>query len=349
MNRATNRVLTTSDWCHAMLRRQRPALCFDGQTQADYRRWRCAFEKRFRDMLGRFPPQVPLRPRLLERRVFARYVREHVVFDAEPCMSVPAWVCVPRTRRPGERLPAVLCAHGHGAGGCSMVGLGPDLKPAYGYVKNIAVRLAEAGFVTIAPDWRGFGERREPPETDPAPNDLCNLAHLVAEHFGFNQLALNIWDGMRALDYLATRPEVDMRRVGGVGCSFGGTMTTFLAAADRRIRAACISGYLSPTGGGLAALGTCGSQTLPGLLRWGDRADVAGLICPRPLLIQIGRYDATFPSTGALREYARLRRIYTAAGRSDRLELDLFEGCHEINVPPLIDWFQRRLQCGGPA
>ncbi|HOY79199.1 MAG TPA: prolyl oligopeptidase family serine peptidase, partial [Hyphomonadaceae bacterium] len=81
----------------------------------------------------------------------------------------------------------------------------------------------------IAPDWRAFGERREPPANDPAPRDLCNLAHLAAEYFGYTQLGLNVWDAMRTIDYLATRPEVDVSRVGCVGCSFGGTMTMALA------------------------------------------------------------------------------------------------------------------------
>ena len=338
------RILTTSDWCVAMLKRQRPALVFRGATRRDYRQWRRRFEARFRAMIGRFPARVPLRPQLLERRVFARYVREKVIFDSEPCMSVVAWVCTPRARRRGERFPAVICCHGHGTGGRSMVGLDPRGRPTYTYAKNLAVRLAEAGYVAIAPDWRAFGDRYEPPQSDPAPNDLCNLAHLVAESFGFNQLSLDIWDGMRTLDYLATRPAVDASRVATVGCSFGGTMALYLAAADPRVGAACVNGYLGSTGASIARLSACGSQTMPGLLRWGDRAEVGGLICPRPLLTQIGKYDSVFAAADALKAHRRLRAIYTAAGAADRLGLDLFDGVHEIHAPPIVAWFDRWLK-----
>lgn len=334
------RPLTTGDWVSAMAQHHRPALLFRGRNRSDHQAWRRQFEARFKEMLGRFPHRVPLRARLIERCTFPGYVREKVVFDSERCMSVVAWVCRPRAK---GRFPAVVCAHGHGIGGKCMVGLDARGRPAYDYAKQLAVRLAEHGFVAIAPDWRAFGERYEPPDRDPFPQDLCNLAHLAAEHFGFNQLALNVWDAMRTIDYLATRREVDAARIGCVGCSFGGTMTMFLAAADRRVRAACISGYLGSTSAALRQLATCGSQTLPGLLRWGDRAEVAGLICPRPLLIQNGQFDSSFPWSEAKPEYERLQRLYRAAGHESRLALDLFDGCHEIHVPPVLAWFKRWL------
>ncbi|MCC6581687.1 MAG: dienelactone hydrolase family protein [Phycisphaeraceae bacterium] len=334
------RILTPSDWGLAMAKRYRPAMLFTGRTQRDYQAWRAKFEPKFHDMLGRMPEKVPLRAQVLQRREFAGYVREKVVFDSEPCQSVIAWICRPRER---GKYPAVICAAGHGRGGKVMVGLDAQGRPSYDYAKNLAIRMAKAGFFAIAPDWRAFGERHETVAKDPGPRDLCNLSHLVAQHFGFNQLGLNVWDAMRTIDYMATRPEVDIRKVGCVGCSFGGTMTMALSAMDNRVGAACISGYLGSTMTALSNYGTCGSQTLSGLLQWGDRAEVAGLICPRPLLIQVGQYDSSFDSNDALSAYKRLQSIYLAAGKEDRLGLDLFDGCHEINVEPIMEWFTRWL------
>jgi cephalosporin-C deacetylase-like acetyl esterase len=330
--------LRTLDWCARMAVHQHTALLFRGSSRSDYQTWRGRFEEQFRKMLGRFPQRVPLDAQVLERCMFPGYIRDKIVFDSERCMSVVAWVCRPRAK---GRFPAVICAHGHGAGGKSMVGLDAAGKPAYDYAKNLAVTLAEAGYVTIAPDWRAFGERAGSTVSVPASKDLCDLSHLSAEHFGYNQLALNVWDGMRTIDYLATRREVDANRIGCVGCSFGGTMTMCLAAADRRIKAACISGYLGSAVTGLHQWAICGSQTLPDLLRWGDRAEVAGLICPRPLLIQVGEYDSSFPARDALHQYTRLHSIYDAAGRNERLALDLFDGCHEINAPAVQAWFDQ--------
>lgn len=343
------RVVTIGRWGLRLAEQIRPALRFSGKTPAAYARWRRRFAPQFRQLLGRFPDPVPLRPKVLERRAYRTYVREKVIFDSERHMSVPAWICLPAGRRRGQRFPAVLCCHGHGHGKDGFVGLRSDGRRGMDYHKNLAVRLAENGFVALVPDWRGFGERAEPAETHPAPRDLCNLGHLMAELLGYNLLTLNIWDGMKAIDYLARRPEVDISRLGCVGVSFGGTMTLFLTAAEPRITAACVSGYLAPTARSLP-WGNCGSQSLPHLLPWGDRAEVAGLVCRRPLLVQVGQYDTVFPAEDALIEYKRVRAIYRAAGVEDRLALDLFDGSHAIRAEPILDFFGRWIAaCDTPS
>ena len=257
-------------------------------------------------------------------------------------MSVPAWVCSPRETAASGRHPAVICCHGHGNGKDALVGILGNNKSGVDYQKRLAIKLAENGFVAIAPDWRCFGERRDPPEILSLQTDMCDRVHIAVESFGYHLLSLNIWDGMKTIDYLESRKDVDPTRIGCVGCSFGGTMSMFLSAADSRISAACVSGYLMATGDSpISSL--CGSQTLPGLLTWGDRAEVAGLICPRPLLVQIGEYDSTFPARHALSEFRRLSRIYQAADAEFKLGLDLFEGCHEVSTTPIIEWFNRWL------
>lgn len=336
-----DRVFTISEWGRLTAKHTKPKLLFSGKTKSDFSKWQRKFKTEFHKMIGKFPESVPLRPKILERKEFKKYIREKVVFDSERFMSVPAWICIPRSRSRKEKFPAVLCCHGHGHGKDGFVGLDSNGKSGkMDYSKNLAIQLAENGYVVLAPDWRGFGERNEPAETSPKPRDLCNVGHLIAEYFGYNLLGLNVWDGMKAIDYLSTRKEVDISNLGCVGVSFGGTMTLFLSALDPRITMNCVSGYLMNTVE-CSFWGCCGSQTLPGLLEWGDRAEIGGLVCPRPMLIQIGRYDATFPSHEALKEYQRLQKIYRAAGAGEKLGLDQFEGCHEINAQPIIQWFNR--------
>ncbi len=335
---------TISEWADAALRHTPQQLSFSGQTPADFKAWQDTFRREFRQLLGLLPEQVPLRASVLQRRKYPTHILEKVVFDSERWASVPAWVAIPAARKKGQRFPAVVCCHGHSLGKNVYMGLDSLEKNApMEYHKNLGIRLAQAGYIAIAPDWRGFGERREPPETCPAA-DICSVGGVVAQFFGYNLLTLDIWDGMRTIDYLTTRDDVDLSRLGCVGVSLGGTMTMFLSAADKRVSAACISGYLDRTANSFRQWGVCGSQTLPGLLRWGDRAEVAGLICPRPLLIQVGEFDSVFFAKGALREYRRLKRIYRAAGAGDRLALDLFDGCHEIHVQPVLDWFDSWLK-----
>ncbi len=165
-------------------------------------------------------------------------------------------------------------------------------------------------------------------------------------YFGYQLLTLDLADAQRCLDHLCARPEVDPRRIGCMGCSFGGTMTTYTSALDRRVRAAVISGYLSTIEDAVNQRGrgnTCGSQFLLGLRGIGDISDVAGLIAPRPCQVQIGIEDTCFIESDAMRAFTHLRAIYRAAGAERALELDRFQGGHEIDLEPAVAFFQRHL------
>jgi dienelactone hydrolase len=170
---------------------------------------------------------------------------------------------------------------------------------------------------------------------------------MASGYLGYHLLALQIWDGMRTVDYLQSRPEVDPDRLGVAGLSFGGTMTTYLAALEPRLKVACISGYLSTVKGdamGMRGLGNfCGAQYMPGLLTLGDIPDVAGLIAPKPLLIEMGEQDTCFVIDDMRAAYAHLERIYAAAGASDRLDADIHPGPHAWSGRKAFDWFARWL------
>jgi hypothetical protein len=124
-------------------------------------------------------------------------------------------------------------------------------------------------------------------------------------------------------------------------------MTTYLSALDSRVRCACISGYLSTVRGdaiGMRGRGNfCGAQYMPGLLTIGDIPDVAGLIAPRALCVEMGEKDTCFVIEDAGRAYDRLARIYRSAGASDRLILDRFPGEHQFSGRRSLDWFDRWL------
>ena len=113
---------------------------------------------------------------------------------------------------------------------------------------------------------------------------------------GLYPLTLNIHDMMRCVDYLQTRPKVNPDRIGMMGLSQGGTMTTFTVAAEPRIKAADISCYVNPFRAFAIEQirNICGSQLVPNLYRYFDTDDVAGLIAPRPLLIEMGIHDKCF-------------------------------------------------------
>ena len=198
--------------------------------------------------------------------------------------------------------------------------------------------------MTICPDWRGFGERIDDREWVRGSRDPCKISYLASGYFGYHLLALEIMDGMRTLDYLVSRDDVDSRKIGCLGVSFGGTMTTYLGALDRRIKACVIGCYLSTLSDGLDRGNTCGAQYMPGLRVIGDVADVTALIAPKPLLAEIGENDTCFLVDDAMTAYRRVEAAYANLGCPEKTAVDRFDGPHEFSGKMAFDWFDRWLK-----
>jgi dienelactone hydrolase len=322
-----------SPWAYWMLRlaeveRIDPCPVRAGRPEIDA--WRRRFRSRLLEALGPSPEAVPLNAEAFDDEDAGSYRRTRVVFDAEPAMSVPAYLLVPHDRvAPG---PAVLAVHGHGPGKDEVCGLTGSNENDY------ARRLAALGYVVLAPDLRCFGERVDWNPPDKYACDL-NLVHALVA--GANPLAQNLWDLARALDLLAGHPLVDADRLGAVGLSYGGTLTLFLAALDTRVRAAVVSGYFgSLVDAHRVPWNLCGSQVFPGMLELLDHVDVGALIAPRALLVETGTEDQIFAAQPARDAVAALRRVYEADGAADELEHDVFDGGHRWNgarAGPFLD------------
>ncbi len=348
---AKKRYYSPYDTVNAWIANEQSELTFTGTTYQDWVRWREVFDRRLRELLGRTPKPVPLDPEVLERVDCGDHIREKVVFDTEQYASVPAYVLLPKDLAPGERRPGILAAHGHGRGKVDICGVADTdqeyaerIEPLnYDYARQFVRR----GYVVVAPDWRGFGERLSPAEWARVGRDPCNVNYLAEGYRGYHLLALQIWDGRRTVDYLQSRPEVDPERLGVCGLSFGGTMTTYLAALEPRLKVACISGYLSTVRGdamGMRGLGNfCGAQYMPGLLTIGDIPEVAGLIAPKPLVVEMGEQDTCFIIEDMKRAYAQLERIYAAAGAADCLVADVHPAGHAWSGRVAFPWFDRVL------
>ena len=188
----------TAEQSVAQLLKTTPPLYFNGITKADWKTWRKQFRRHMRRHLGPKPDPVPLEVETLEQTQHDGYTREKIIFNPDAFSSIPAYVLIPDGANTDNPAPAVLCAHGHGVGKDGAVGIVED------YQKQYAVELAKRGFVTIAPDWRCFGERLDRDEWVRRPGrDGCNAAYLALGYFGYQLLQLNISDGQRCLDYSA--------------------------------------------------------------------------------------------------------------------------------------------------
>jgi dienelactone hydrolase len=344
------RYLSPYDGALAWIANERSALTFDGSTREDWKRWRKAFDRGLRGLLGRFPELVPLEPEIVETVDCDDHVREKVYFNSEKYATVAAYVLIPKDLRPGEKRPGILAAHGHGRGKIDVCGVfetEEERQHVEALNYHYAYQFAKRGYVVIAPDWRGFGERSSPADWARPNRDPCNVNYMAMGYLGYHLLALQVWDGMKCVDYLQSRPEVDPARLGVCGLSFGGTMTTYLAALEPRLKVACISGYTSTVKGDAITMrgkgNFCGSQYMPGLLTIGDIPEVVGLIAPKPLCCEMGEQDQCFVIDDARAAFAQVERIYAAAGAADRLIADIFPGGHEWSGRKSFAWFEHWL------
>jgi predicted peptidase len=331
----SERVRNFSNWAYWRLHLDRVVdsdPCPLGALASELEPWRARVRTRLQQHLGEPPAPVPLEAETTETVVCGSYTRARIVFDTEATMSVPAYLLVPNDR--SQAGPAVLAIHGHGAGkslvcGIDVGGPGDD----YAHV------LASLGYVVLAPDLRGFGERADwmPPD-----KYHCDWDLVCATMAGITPLARNLWDLQCALDVLRAHPLVDSARIAACGLSYGGTCSLFLAALDPRIKAAIVSGYLSSwRAAHTVPWNMCGSQVMPGQLGVFEHLDIASLIAPRPLLVESGVDDLIFPIDAARATVAALRKVYAAAGGSDgSLVHDVFDGEHRWHgalVPEFLE------------
>ncbi len=323
---------------------------FRAKTRASALRW----QKRVRPALARriglnVMPVAPLQSRLVEEVDKRDYVRQKLLLRTGPDCVMPVYTLLPKdATRP---LPVVLALHGHGYGVKDIVGLwedGRERDTPDGYHKDFGVALCRAGFAVAAPEISCFGER----ETDfshlnttigqEAPT-TCMHAAMLAFHFGISVAGLRVHDAMRLVDYLETREDVDVGRLGAMGISGGGMHTLFSTCLDERIRACVISGYFSSFRDSILAMHHCACNVVPGLAEFGEMSDLAGLIAPRPVLVEAGSYDPIFPIKAVRSGVAKARDVYEVFGARERVTTDYFEGRHQISGRKAYDFLKQAL------
>jgi hypothetical protein len=167
--------------------------------------------------------------------------------------------------------------------------------------------------------------------------------HDVKEE-GRTLLGERLWDLERCIDYLESLKEVDPRRIGCAGLSLGGEMAMWLAAMDPRITAVVSSGFL--TSMDQMEKHHCMCWKIPGMRELADYADIFSLIAPRALQCQNGLKEGPrdFPVPLARRVMSEIRPIYKDLGVPSRVEMDVHEGGHVINLPALLAFLEEHLQ-----
>ena len=311
---------------------QRPQqLAFAATNRAAAEAWQSRLRRKIVELLGGFPREKgALEPETLAVTEFPDYTRETVVFQSREQLTVFAYFLLPKEAK--GRLPTMICLPGHGRGVDDIVGMNEDgtLRTAYGgYQNDFALQAVHNGFAVLAVEQFGFGHRRDARARQAGGGtSSCQPASGAAFLLGQTMVGWRVYDVIRSVDYLRTRPEVAPDRIGCMGISGGGTITFFAAAIEKRIKAAVISGYFNTFRDSILSIPHCIDNYVPGILEYAEMADIAGLIAPRPLFVESGARDPIFPVEATRAAFVKARAIYRLFEAEDRVGMEIFDDEH---------------------
>lgn len=266
---------------------------------------------------GPWPEAGDLKPEVLKTEQKDGYRIEWVSYEVEPGERVPAIVIVPDGVAPHRsRAPGITVWHQHN--GEWHLGKSEPAGLAGNPMHHTGVALAKLGYAVLCPDALCFEERRDPTETlkDGNFERFEFLRYVVA---GRSMAWKNILDMRRAVDYLASRPEVDEERLGCYGHSMGSTHAWLVGPWEPRLK--CLVGNCClPTYAAIhrTHILHCFPNFIPGWTRYGDTPDIAGLIAPRALHLNFGETDSGSPIEEVRAGVRTIAAAYEAAGAADR-------------------------------
>jgi cephalosporin-C deacetylase-like acetyl esterase len=284
------------------------------KTPEDVARRQRAMKEFFRKSLGDFPERTPLNARVVGNLTLNGIRVENVIFESRPNHHVTANFYLPEGKPP---FPGVLVPCGHA-----------ENAKAFADYQHICTLLAKNGIAAFCYDPIGQGERLQMLGKNGKPlvrnTNEHTMAGIGALLVGRQLASYRIWDGMRALDYLAGRPEVDPGRLGCTGNSGGGTLTSYLMVLDDRIAVAAPSCFITSLERLFATIGPQDAeQNITGDVAAGfDHADFLTIRAPRPTMMTVGTRDF-FDIQGSWDTFREAKLIYGRLGFGERL--DLFE------------------------
>ena len=312
-------------------------------TAADLKARQQYIRDRLLSYLGGLPQRTPLNAKVVGALDRGDYRVEKIVFESRPKFYVTANLYLPKVV-PGSHYPAILFPLGHENG-----------AKAHSAWQRCLAGLARRGFVCLAWDPLGQGERVQMYDDDL--HDSKAQGGSTVEHTiigsqclltGTHVAQYTIWDGMRALDYLLSRPEVDATRVGCTGNSGGGTHTAYLSALDDRIQAAAPSCYITSWRRMLESIGPQDAeQVFPLFIKDGlDYPDYLYGFGSKPYLMLSAIRDF-FPILGARATFAEAREVLGRDHIAPRVEMFEADDGHGYTKPrreAAYRWFTRTLE-----
>lgn len=294
--------------------------------------------EKFKEVLGGFPERTPLNPKVTGTILRNGYTVEKVIFESQSKHYVTGILFLPDASKHKPPYPGVLVPCGHSSNG----------KASNAY-QTMGALLALNGMVGFVFDPIDQGERgqllsRWPKLIGTRAHTMLGVGSIL---LGRNTASFEVWDGMRAIDYLQSRPEVDPKRIGCTGNSGGGTQTSYLMSLDDRIIAAAPSCYITSLERLLNTIGPQDAeQNIFGQIAFGmDHADYLMMRAPMPILICAATKDF-FDINGVWSSFRYAKRLYSRMGFAERiglLENDATHNYNQLQREGVVRWMARWL------
>jgi dienelactone hydrolase len=310
----------------------------DVKTLDDWNAKKSEYRRQLAEMLGLWPmPQkTDLQANVTSKTESEEFTVERLNFQSMPHLYVTGDLYLPKGL--AKPAPAILYVCGHSKIKEKNISYGNKV----GY-QHHGEWFARNGYVCLVIDSLELGE------IEGIHHGTYNLGMWWWQSRGYTPAGVEAWNGIRALDYLCSRPEVDATRIGMTGRSGGGAYTWYVSALDERVKvAAPVAGMTDLQNYVVDGCveGHCDCMFMNNTYRW-DYPQVAALIAPRPLLIGNSDKDSIFPLDGVYRLHEQVRRIYGLQGAAKNLGLLITEGPHkdtqDLQVP-VFRWFNRFLK-----
>ena len=281
------------------------------KTGNDWLNRQSELKKILTEIVGEFPPKTPLNPKITGTIRRDGFIVEKLYFESRPGFYVTAALFLPNSKN--RKLPAIIYCCGHSNNGFKQTG----------YQRSI-LNLVKKGFIVLAFDPIGQGERIQyfnaegksifgPTHEHSYPGSQSFISGLSPANYF-------IWDGIRAVDYLISRKEVDPARIGITGRSGGGTQTAYIAAMDERILAVAPECYITTFDKLLRSKGPQDAEQIfmYSLRKQFDISDLIEIRAPKPVLLVTTTQDI-FSIQGARDVFKEAKNAYIAFGEPDHL------------------------------
>ncbi len=292
------------------------------------------------EVIGRCPaPDVPANPRTRLIYDEPNWKGYEVVLDVWKGAFAYGILLLPNDLQPGEQRPVVVCQHG--LEGRPQDTADPKIESVY---HSYAAHLADRGFITYAPQNPYIGQ------------DAFRVIQRKANPIKWSLFSLIIRQHEQTLEWLAEQPFVDAERIGFYGLSYGGkTAMRVPAVLDRYACSICSADFnewivKNATFHSRYSYMFGGEYEMPefDLGNTFNYGEMAGLIAPRPFMVERGHEDGVAPDEWVAHEFAVVRRLYVQLGIADRTEIEFFDGGHQINSEATFRFLHRHLNWREP-